>query len=85
MEEINRRMIISPSKAEDMRWRLALLTDMAMDLRNGNIVTAREIGKMTIWLANRIKTHDYKREDSILERYPLTDLQNAHPCANLPI
>lgn len=77
-------MIISPSKAEDIRWRTELLQSMAMDLRSGRLVTAREIGKMTIWLANRIKSRDYTKDDEVLKRYPLTDLQIAQPCAILP-
>ncbi len=65
-------MIISPSKAEDMKWRFRLLTEMENDLREGRPITAREIGKVTAWLAERIKTHDYSREDAILERFPLS-------------
>jgi hypothetical protein len=64
-------MIISPSKAEDIRWRTYLLTEMAMDLRQGRLITAREIGKMTSWLGTRIKTHDYAPNDATLSRYPL--------------
>lgn len=65
-------MIISPSKAEDIRWRIELLKDMAIDLGLEHLITAREIGKVTAWLANRIKSKDYTREDAILARYPLT-------------
>ena len=65
-------MIISPSKAEDIRWRVSLLQEMAMDLRQGRLLTAKEIGRMTSWLDTRIKTHDYAREDAVLSRYPLS-------------
>ena len=63
-------MIISPAKVEDMKWRLQLVSEMETDLRLGRVITAREIGKTTAWLAKRIQTHDYKREDAILNRYP---------------
>ena len=78
-------MIISPARAEDIRWRTELMKEMIEDLRMGRVITAREIGKMTSWLANRIKTHNYKREDSILERYSLVPLQIAQPRANLSL
>lgn len=67
-------MIISPTKAEDIRWRTELLQAMAMDLRKGYVTTAREVGKVTVWLANRIKSHDYTKDDEVLRRYPLTPL-----------
>jgi hypothetical protein len=72
-------MIISPSKAEDIRWRTELLTDMAMDLRQGRVITAREIGKVTSWLADRIKNHDYTKDDAI--HFML--LHSVHPRATL--
>lgn len=61
-------MIVSPAKLEDIRWRHQLLTDMEKDLREGRPITARELGKTTAWLAERIKTHDYSKEDAFLLR-----------------
>lgn len=63
-------MIVSPSRAEDMRWRLQLLNDMEKDLREGRPITAKEIGRMTAWLDKRIKTHDYVREDASYKLSP---------------
>lgn len=57
-------MMYSPAKAEDMRWRLTLLAKMQDALKNKCPITAKEIGTMTAWLDNRIKTHDYSREDA---------------------
>ncbi len=54
-----------------MRWRLELLRQIGNDLRGNRPVTAKQIGKMTQWLDNRIKTHDYSKEDELLRKFPL--------------
>tara|TARA_R110000868_G_scaffold157343_2_gene384541 strand:+ start:2173 stop:2403 length:231 start_codon:yes stop_codon:yes gene_type:complete len=76
-------MIVSPAKLEDMRWRLKLLSEMETDLKEGRPITARELGRMTSWLANRIKTHDYSKEDAALKRLSPPPLQSARPRASI--
>lgn len=61
-------MIFSPSRAEDMRWRFDLLSQMEVDIREGRKITAKEIGRMTSWLADRIKNRDYTEDDAHLNR-----------------
>lgn len=65
-------MIVSPAKLEDMRWRAKLLKEMVMDISAGRVITAKEIGKTTAWLDNRIKTNDYSREDAFLLKESLS-------------
>jgi len=61
-------MIYSAAKAEDVRLRIGLLEDMEMLLRMGYSEAAQGAGKASKHLADRIKSHDYSKEDSFLVR-----------------
>lgn len=58
-------MIYSPCRSEDMRWRLELLDQMEDVLVSDCPVTAKEIGIMTKLLDDRIKNHNYAKEDKV--------------------
>lgn len=60
-------MIHSPAKEEDRKIRVALMEDMKMFIRIGNSEAATEAGKASKHLAERIKSHDYSREDNYLK------------------
>ncbi len=59
-------MIYSAAKAEDVRLRLGLLEDMELFLSMGMKEAAAEAGLASKHLAERIKSHDYSREDNYL-------------------
>lgn len=61
-------MIISPSRLEDMRERAYYLKTMEECLRDNLVITARKCGEHAKWLGERIKNHDYSREDAWLEK-----------------
>lgn len=66
-------MIYSPSRAEDEKWRLSLLKQMLDALNNNCPITAKEIGKTTKWLHDRIHTRDYTEDDRVYYKvYKLT-------------
>ena len=56
-------MIYSPSRAKDIKWRLELLEKMLDAFNNNCPITAKEIGKTTKWLNDRILTRDYTEDD----------------------
>lgn len=57
-------MIYSPTRHEDEKWRLTLIEQMLDAFNNNCPRTAKEIGRMTRWLDERIKSHDYTEEDA---------------------
>lgn len=63
-------MIFSPSKALDIKERAELMEVLATDIRMGRLQTAKALGTYTNWLAQRIKSHDYRDDDLVLRRYP---------------
>lgn len=56
-------MIYSPTRAKDEKWRLSLIDQMLDALNNNCPKTAKELGGMTKFLDEKIRTYDYSKAD----------------------
>jgi hypothetical protein len=60
-------MIASRRKLEDMRTRAAMLDVLEIQVRNGLTEDAKEVGKASQKLAEKIRTHDYTNDKTFEE------------------
>jgi len=59
-------MIVSRAKTEDMRVRALMLDAIELQVRTGRTEDAKATGQASQALAQKIKTHDYSKEDLYL-------------------
>ena len=62
-------METSLAREEDRKARLLILEVMKIAARNGFVEEAKELGKSSKAIADRIANHDYRSEDEFHERW----------------
>lgn len=60
-------MIVSKSKQEDIRFRLFFLSELKNALANRLPITAKFCGEQSKRLADKIKNHDYSKDETFDE------------------